>query len=95
MKYNVTDVTSLQDLFVHSNQFMGGGLAYGVILSVWAITFYAMNDYPTSDAVVASTWTAFLTSAFLAILEIIEPAFSILLLVAVLGLTGYNYSSTR
>lgn len=93
MRYNVTDVTSLQDLFVHSNDFMGGGFAYGIILSVWAISFYALNDWPNDEAFVASTWSAWLTSGILALLDIIEPSFSILLLVGVLLLTAYSYAS--
>ena len=95
MKYNVTDPGTIQGLFQHSNEFMGGGFAYGSIMVVWAIVFFGLNSYPNKDALVASTWVAFLTSAYLALIEIIEPAFSILLLVAALGLSALNQSTTR
>lgn len=91
MPYNTTqDFTAIQDLFVASNTFMDGGLAMGIIFSLWAISFYSFSRFNSFDSLQASTWVAFLTSALLSLLDIISSSFSFLFLTLVLAITAYK-----
>jgi len=40
----------------------------------------------------SATWIAWLTSALMALMDIIEPAYSLLLLLGVAALTAWGYS---
>ena len=96
MPYNTTkDISSFQGLFVQSNEFMGGGLALGIIFSLWIISFYSFSEYASIDALKASTWVSFLASSLLSLLEIVSPSYSFLLLVVVLAMTANSYAQSR
>ncbi|EMA06154.1 hypothetical protein SAMN05443574_14010 [Haloarcula vallismortis] len=95
MPYNATGVSTFEGLFMRSNEFMGGGLGLGILFVVWGISFYTLNDFPVRDSVSASTYITFLTSSILTLIEVVEPAFTFLLLIASLAIASYNYANNQ
>lgn len=92
MPYNTTDISanSFSDLLVEGNSLMGGSLAYGMIFVVWIVSMSVMSQYPNTDTLKASSYTAWLTSALFAIFGVIRPDFPIVLLILLAGLTAYD-----
>jgi len=96
-KYNVTEieVNSFSDLFVEANGFMGGGLGYGVVFVVWLISLTLFAEYPNTDALKASSFTAWLTSILFSVFGVVPASFPMALFLAVAGITAYQEVSGR
>lgn len=92
-KYNVTEieVNSFSDLFFEANMFMGGGLGYGVVFVVWLISFTTFSQYPNTDSLVASTYSAWLTSILFAVFEVVPSSFPLVLFIVVAAVSAYRY----
>ncbi|WP_096389604.1 hypothetical protein [Halopenitus persicus] len=95
MPYNASGVQTFEGLFQRSNEFMGGGFGFGILLVVWGISFYTLNDFPVRDSVSASTYVTFLTSAILTLIGVVEPAFTFVLLISSITMAAYNYGNNQ
>jgi hypothetical protein len=91
-KYNVTqmNVDSLSDLLVQSNQFMQGGLAYGIIFVLWLVSMTLYSNYPNIDALKASTFTAWLASIVFAVFGVVPASFPAILAIIVAALSAFQ-----
>ena len=91
-KYNVTqmNVDSLSDLLVQSNQFMQGGLAYGIIFVLWLVSMTLYSNYPNVDALKASTFTAWLGSILFAVFGVVPASFPAILAIIVAALSAFQ-----
>lgn len=95
MKYNTTsiDANSFTGLFQISNDFMNGGLGYGLVFTVWLISMASLSQYPNLDAVVSSTYLAWLTSIMFAVLGVVPTTFPAVLFFIVAGVTAYRQAN--
>lgn len=93
MKYNTTNATaqSFTELMQLSNEYMGGGLGYGLIMVFWVLSFTVLNQYPNLDALKASTYVAWLSSVLFAVFDLVRPTFPMALFLAVAALAAYQY----
>lgn len=93
MKYNTTDASaqSFTELMRLSNEYMGGGLGYGLILVFWVLSFTVLNQFPNLDALKSSTYVAWLSSLMFAVFGLVRPAFPMALFLVVAGLAAYQY----
>lgn len=96
-KYNVPDegFTGFNDLLMETNTYMNGGLGFGVLFAVFAVSFYRMSRYPNTDALTASGFLTSLTGGFLALIGVVEASIPILLLLLTTGVAAYNARSNR
>jgi len=94
-KYNVSSTSDFTGLFKQVNEFTGGAVGIGFILTVWLIVFFSLQNYRNVDALKASTWVAWLLSLFMTLLKVIRPAFSVLLLIVLLAATAYSSKGRR
>ena len=92
MPYNTTEISanSFSDLLVEGNALMGGSLAYGLIFVVWIVSMSVLSQYPNTDSLKASSYTAWLTSVLFAIFGVIRPDFPLVLLILLAALTAYD-----
>jgi len=93
-KYNTTNmnVESLSDILVQSNQFMQGGLAYGIVFVIWLVSMTLYSNYPNIDALKASTFTAWLGSVVFAVFGVVPASFPAILAIIVAALSAFQSS---
>jgi hypothetical protein len=91
-KYNTTEISanSFSDLLRLGNQYMNGGLAYGLVFIIWLISMTVFSNYPNVDALKASTYTAWLSSVLFAVFGVIGPEFPLILFIVVAALAAYQ-----
>lgn len=94
-KYNVTSPEEYTGLFRQVNEFTGGSVGIGLILIVWMISFFSLQNYRNIDALKSSTFIAWLLSLFMTLMNVTKPAFSFLLLIALLAMTAYSSKGRR
>lgn len=97
MKYNTTqiDPNSFSDLLFLGNKFMGGGLAYGIVMIIWLVSMATLAQYPNLDTLKTSTYIAWLTSVLFTVFGVVSPTFPAALFVLVAGITAYQTTQTR
>jgi len=86
---------SFSDVLRETNSFMGGGLGYGLIFVVWIISFTYFANYPNTDALKASSYTAWLTSILFSVFGVVPASFPMALFLGVAGITAYQQVNSR
>jgi hypothetical protein len=96
-KYTVPEegFTNFNGLLMHSNEYMQGGFGFGVLFIVFAVSFHRLSRYPNSDALTASGFITFLTSAFMSLIGVLNPAITVLLFLITTGVVAHNLTQRR
>jgi len=91
-KYNTTDLSgeSFSELFRTANEFMGGGMGYGLVFVVWLISMSLFSQYPNVDALKASSYSAWLTAVLFSVFGVVPATFPMALFILVAALVGYQ-----
>mgnify|MGYP006926862837 FL=1 len=93
-EYNVSGAgDSFPGLARTATEMTGGALPYTGIFLVWLISFFALSQFPNPDTLKASTFTAWLTSGFFAVMELIEPSFVVFMSLVLVATAAYDYQS--
>lgn len=93
--YAINSTSSFADLMTQVNTFTNGALGPSMLMAVFAVSYFSLQGSRTTDAVQASVWLTWLTSVFFVLLGVLNSSLSILLLVIVLAVTGYQTKGTR
>jgi hypothetical protein len=94
-EYAINSTSGFADLMGQVNTFSNGALGPMMLLAVFSVSFFSLQNSRTTDSVQASAWITWLTSIFLVLLGILNSTLSILLLVIVLVITAYQSQGTR
>lgn len=92
--YNVSSSPDrYSDLIKDVNSFTGGGIGFGLLLTVFLVTYFSLRSFQGLDALKTSVWVTWLTSLFLTLVDLVNPAVAILLFLVLLAVTGFMSKS--
>lgn len=74
------NITNIVDIMTYSNTATGGGLGYVILFIITAVTYLAMLDHPPKEVFPAVMFVGFVTSIFLSVLTLVDPAVATLFL---------------
>jgi len=94
-EYAINSTSSFADLMTQVDTFSSGALGPMMLMGVFSVSYFSLQQGATTDAVQASAWVTWLTSVFFVLLGILNSSLSVLLLIVVLAVTGYQTKGAR
>jgi hypothetical membrane protein len=94
-EYAINSTSGFADLMGQVNTFSNGALGPLMLMAVFSVSFFSLQNSRTTDAVQASAWVTWLSSVFLVLIGILPSQISVLLLIIVLAITAYQSQGTR
>lgn len=91
-KYNITEVNGFSGLANNADKFTGGIVGPGILMIIWVISFYMVENFTNKEAIKSSTWVTFLSSLALNPVGIVSSNTTLMLFIVVVVISVIQYN---